>query len=125
MENSITAETRQIIQQHLSLFLKQDLEALMKLYSEETVIVGYGKTYHGLKEIRTLMNECLKEWFGGDGVYSFDVTFEAFNGHHGYIEIKGSNHVHTIVFGNSDYYVANGKILYEAAGRYAVPKGQD
>ena len=121
MENSMTHETRHIVKQHLSFFLKQDHEALMKLYSEETVIVGYGKTYHGLEEIRKLMEECAKEWFGGNGGYQFDVTFEAFNGHQGYIEIKGYNHLNTIVFGNSNYYVANGKIIYEAAGRYTVP----
>ena len=119
MESS--KETAHIVKKHLARFFKQDYKGLMELYAEETVVVGYGKMYRGYKEIQALMESAGKEWFEGESPYVFDITFETFNGRHGYIEIKGQNHMNEILFGNSSYYVVNGKIMYEAAGRYVVP----
>lgn len=120
MTDSLSKETERVVKAHLHLFFKQDYDALMSYYTAESIVVGYGKVYRGLKEIRSVMEEAGKQWMGSAAPFKFHITFESFNGSMGYVQGQGYNAVNQLPFFCSTYQVINGKILYESAGRLAM-----
>ena len=109
MTNANSQETERVVKTHLQLFFKQDYDALMSHYTDGSVVVGYGKVYRGVNEIRSVMVEAGKQWMGSASPYKFHITFESFNGNMVYVQGQGYNAVNQLPFFCSIYQVVKSR----------------
>lgn len=102
-------KTKEILSHHLEAFKNNDLEEIMKDYTEESVFVTPDGTYTGLEEIRTSFANAFKAFPKDSMTFTVDKSIVAQD--IGYILWKAKAPAVTISYGTDTFIIRNGKIV--------------
>lgn len=101
--------TEKVVSHHLEAFKNNDLEEVMKDYTEESVLITPDATYTGLEEIRTSFANVFKVFHKDSMTFTLDKSIVAQD--IGYILWKAKTPAVTVSYGTDTFVIHNGKIV--------------
>jgi hypothetical protein len=105
---TLEEEVYRLIDNHLSSFLENNLEALMGDYTEESVMITQAGTYKGIQQIKAFFTGLLKEF--PQNQYSFQLEKQVVCGNMLYIVWNAKTPTLEIPLGSDTFIISNGKI---------------
>lgn len=102
-------KTKEVLSHHLEAFKNNDLEEIMKDYTEESVFVTPDATYTGLEEIRTSFANIFMSLPKDSTTFTLDKSIIVQD--IGYILWKLKAPAFTISYGTDTFIIRNGKIV--------------
>ena len=102
-------KTKEVVTHHLEAFENNDLEEIMKDYTEESVFVTPDATYTGLEEIRTSFANVFKTFSKDSMTFTLDKSIFAQD--IGYILWKAKTPAVTISYGTDTFIIRDSKIV--------------
>jgi ketosteroid isomerase-like protein len=103
------AKTKEIVSHHLEAFKNNDLEEIMKDYTEESVFIAPDATYTGLEQIRTSYENVFKAFPKDSMTFTLEKTVVAEDV--GYILWKAKTPSVTVSYGTDTFIIRDGKII--------------
>ena len=102
-------KTKEIVSHHLEAFKDNDLEEIMKDYTEESVFIAPDATYTGLEQIRTSYENVFKAFPKDSMTFTLEKTVVTQDV--GYILWKAKTPAVTVSYGTDTFIIRDGKII--------------
>ena len=112
--------TEDVLDHHLEAFGAQDIDATMKDYTDDAVVITHGEVHRGHEEISDWFEGLFAE-FAQSGV-DFSLEEKTVEGEYAYIIWRAETPENTYEFATDTFVVRDGKIVAQTLGVKTTPK---
>jgi len=117
---NIAATTEATLQHHLTAFLENDIEELMKDYTEKSFVYTHNGPLQGLLAIRSFYEQAFQ--FCPSSTIRLEVTQRIIKNNMAYIAWTSDSSIASVPMGTDSFEIENDKIVWQSLAAHILIK---